>query len=86
MNRGKGKEGGRGKEEGKKGEGGKEKKGGGVNAFSDWLKGGGAKLFIKKIREGQQFEVHFKSGPLPKLKVGFMQSHHLMVVCDMNFN
>ena len=41
MNRGKGKEGGRGKEEGKKGEGGKEKKGGGVNAFSDWLKGGG---------------------------------------------
>lgn len=42
----------RGEGEGKKGEGGKEKKGGGVKAFSDWLKGGGAKLFIKKIREG----------------------------------
>lgn len=27
----------------------------------------GAKLFIKKLEGGQQFEVHFKSGPLPKV-------------------
>ena len=71
MNRGKGK----GKEGGR-----------GQGFFRLAKRGGGAKLFIKKIREGQQFEVHFKSGPLPKLKVGFMQSNHLMVVCDMNFN
>ena len=67
---------------------GKGKEGGRGQGFFRLAKrgGGGAKLFIKKIREGQQFEVHFKSGPLPKLKVGFMQSNHLMVVCDMNFN
>ena len=45
---------------------------------------GGAKLLIKKFREDQQFEVHFKSDPLPK--VGVMQSNHLMIVCDMNFD
>lgn len=65
---------------------GKGKEGGRGQGFFRLAKRGGAKLFIKKIREGQQFEVHFKSGPLPKLKVGFMQSNHLMVVCDMNFN
>ena len=44
----------------------------------------GTKLLIKKFREDQQFKVHFKSDPLPK--VGVMQSNHLMIVCDMNFD
>ena len=82
MKREKEKKGGGGRKEGRRGKG---KEGGRGQGFFRLAKRGG-KLFIKKIREGQQFEVHFKSGPLPKLKVGFMQSNHLVVECDMNFN
>ena len=58
-----------------------EKKG--AKAISDWLEGE-LKLFIKKFRGGQQFEVHFKGGPLPK--VGVIQTYYLMVICDINLN
>ena len=38
-----------------------------VKAISDWLEGEGVKPFRKKLRGCLQFEVHFKSGPLPKV-------------------
>lgn len=53
--------------EGGGGEGGKRS---GIKAISDWLGGGGGLNFLcRSLEGGLWFEVHFKSGALPKVSV-----------------
>ena len=64
-------------------EGGRREKKGGSMAISDWLKGG-CKLFIKNSMEGSAVWGTFYEWSIGQ--GGVVQSNHLVVVCETNFN
>ena len=64
-------------------EGGRREKKGGSMAISDWLKGEG-KLFITNSKEGSAVWGTFYEWSIAQ--GGVVQSNHLVVVCETNFN